>query len=995
MMRSIYEWSFVPGRMVLALALICAMMLPVATLGGDQLSDLASNDVYGASEERLQHRDSASMIDLAGKWRMAGQDPDMANPFGSGKARTLPKMDGWTWYDVSVPGSVRSGLLEAGAIKDPYWSDNAGKSIWTEKMAWWFSKSFTVPNQWAGRRVMIGFEGVDYYSSIWINGKFLGDHEGMYGGPVFDVTSLVRFGEPNEVVVQIHPGGTDEPGRVFKGYIFMKWHYLTDLSPRGIWRGARLVATGPVRLENPFVRIESANEKEAMLQITADVRNPGKAGKVTIDGTLSAENFRGTNQTFSFAATPPEGDGVVTYRMRVPNPKLWWPMELGRPNLYRLTLKVREDGKVSDSISTVVGIRTLSFEANPGIVPMSTGAGDQRRGGTGGNSAGLTLNNRFMCRINGKLISLRGAGGFGCHDFIYRFHDRKDAWFINAALSMNFNYIRVHGSGLIATDEFYNLCDRMGMLVSQEFMISNMGLSGTHPNVWRTQTVQSILRLRNHPSLFYWCGGNEFNPDNAADETKQTVDMFEESVRKYDGTRLFSRAAQYVNDPHYADQTGLYGGDKIAACSEYSGGYAGNILPERALRKFLPEEDAKRWPPVTKDPLDTCIPPDGLVGWDNTERGKFVFHTALTGRNPAWPGDLMLVLPQWALFGVPHTMDQAYEISQVSGGYATAYTMETFRSRWPTPSLYASWDYAPIWPMSLIWGPVDYYGNVLPCAYYYKRAQEPLHVLMQLDPKEHMKAPILGIDAFPKVFQTGAQVKGRVFVASDLRGSLGEHTATVEIFGSDLTLMHQETMKMSGIGAGPAALELGAVAWDIPATTRDQTALVCVTLRGPRAKVVSRSGYPIWISSKAEALIRDVAARRDYGPRLSEIKNAPTKLRLTAVSKSVSFAGKDYLPGGKQGSAKAVFDITNAGNRLAFHAGIEIANADCRYVCSDNYFVLMPGETKRVTFEIDRSTHPFYEYVKPDLIQPVGKHLRFTAKAWNAPEQSVSLPVAK
>ena len=84
------------------------------------------------------------------------------------------------------------------------------------------------------------------------------------------MTSLVRLGQPNEVVVQIHPGGTDEPGKVFKGYIFMKWHYLTDISPRGIWRGARLVATGPVRLENPFVKTRSAGEKEAVLEITAD-----------------------------------------------------------------------------------------------------------------------------------------------------------------------------------------------------------------------------------------------------------------------------------------------------------------------------------------------------------------------------------------------------------------------------------------------------------------------------------------------------------------------------------------------------------------------------------------------------------------------------------------------------------------------------------------------------------------------------------------------------
>ena len=398
------------AEMVFVLILICVMMLSAASQGGGQVSEPAGREkavtktldvLYGASEERLQDRGGGGVeIDLSGKWRMAGREADSANPFGSGKPRALPAMADWDWHEVSVPGSIRSGLLEAGLIDDPYWSDNAPKSIWTEKKAWWFAKSVVAPKEWAGRKVLLGFDGVDYYSSVWFNGKFIGDHEGMYGGPVFDVTSLVRPGQPNEVVVEIHPGGTDEPGKVFKGYIFMKWHYLTDLSPRGIWRGARLVATGPVRLENPFVRIESANDKEAVLRISADVRNAGGVGKVAINGTISPESFKGPKQSFSVTMELPRGDGVFTHRLRIANPKLWWPVGLGEPNLYRLTLKAGVNAKSSDGISTTFGIRTLVFEPNPGIEPA--------------------VNNRFMCRINGKLISMRGAGGFGAHDYLYR-----------------------------------------------------------------------------------------------------------------------------------------------------------------------------------------------------------------------------------------------------------------------------------------------------------------------------------------------------------------------------------------------------------------------------------------------------------------------------------------------------------------------------------------------------------------------------------------------
>ncbi len=953
-----------------------ALLIPA--FGGAQVKDIN----YGASVERLQAR--AGQIDLTGTWQMAGSDPDTANPFGSGRPRALPDMSDWKWHEVTVPGSVRSGLLEAQVIEDPYWDQNAGKSLWTEKKDWWFKKSVTVPKTWSGKHVLIGFDGMDYNSSVWFNGKFLGDHEGMYGGPAHDVTSLVRYGQPNEVIVQVHPGGTNEPGKSFKGYIFMKWHYLTDISPRGIWRGVRLVALGPVRLENPFVKVLSANDKEAELEITVDVHGDD-AGPATIEGTIAGENFRGGKQ--SFTVEVPRDANAFTYRLRVKNPKLWWPAGMGDPNLYRLTLSAGD----SDSVSTTFGIRTIEFGQNPGLKPMSYGAGDQRDTGL---SIEPTANTHFMCRINGRLISMRGAGGFGCHDQIYRFHDRKDAWFIKAALAMNFNFLRLHGAGLIGTDDFYDLCDRMGMMVWQEFMVSNMGLSGVHFDVWRTQTVQSILRLRNHPSLVYWCGGNEFNPDDTATENKKVVDMFEESLKTYDGTRPFSRAAQYVNDPHYNDQSGFYGGDKIAACTEYAGAYAGMIIGERSLRKFVPGEDAVRWPPVTQDELDTVLPPDALVGWDNSRKGPFVSHTALTGRLAGWIGDLMLILPQSILFGIPRTMQQAFDVTQMCGEYTNAYIIETFRSRWPTPSLYASWDYAPIWPMSVIWGPVDYYGVLQPSAYLYKRAQEPLHVLMQMDPVEHMKSGMM-MDAFPKVFEPGGDFKGRVYVVSDLDHSAGAHTVELQVFDQKLDLIRHSAMKLAGMERGPGSMLLGTFTWHIPASMSDQTALVCTSLRDGAGKLVSRSVYPIWISSQRARLLSDVATRRDDGPWLTEMQEAQTKLKITPVGERAVFSERDYLPGGRRHLARVTLDITNIGNRPAFHAGVEITNADCRYIFDDNYFTLMSGESRRITAEIDRSTEPFYDYVKPSLVQPVGKSIEVTARAWNAPAEVVSIPVAR
>jgi len=202
-------------------------------------------------------------------------------------------------------------------------------------------------------------------------------------------------------------------------------------------------------------------------------------------------------------------------------------------------------------------------------------------------------------------------------------------------------------------------------------------------------------------------------------------------------------------------------------------------------------------------------------------------------------------------------------------------------------------------------------------------------------------------------------------------------------------------MQMEGMGGGPASLSLGTFTWDIPPCMPNQTALVCVSLKNESGKLVSRSVYPIWVSSERSKLVNDIQARRDHGPWLTDLKKTPTKLRITPISKEASFSGKDYLPSGTQHCANVVLEVANIGNKPAFHTGIEITNADCRYICDDNYFMLMPGEIKRVTIEIDRSIQPFYEAVKPQLIQPVGSGLEFTASAWNAPAETVTMNVKR
>ncbi len=920
---------------------------------------------YGATEDRLRERaDIDSQIDLSGDWQLASRDPDPAHPFGDGEQRAIPDMTGWVWTTVSVPGSIRSCLFGAGQIADPYWSTNAADSRWVEAKEWWFRKSVTVPAAWSGRRVFLGFDGVDYYSSVWLNGTFLGDHEGMYGGPVKDVTSLVHFGQPNDLVVLIHRGGTDEPERIFKGFIFMKWHYQTDMSPRGIWSKARLVSTGGVRLEHPFVKTLSISQSAAELEVSVDAYNSGAPGPVTVSGSIAGANFTGGDQAFTIQADLPTGWKTLTYRLLVASPRLWWPHGMGDPNLYSLRLSATAGGSQSDAISARFGIRTIEVLNNPGLDPGSRFL--QYTNASRRNQPPLYP---FIMKINGKVISMRGAGGYSAHDQLYRFYTEKDRWFTRVAQALNYNFLRLHGAGMIGTDDFYNDCDEMGMMVWQEFMIANWELKQIRPEVWRTQVVQSIYRLRNHPSLVYWCGGNEFDTDSA--HNKPTVDMFERMLAQHDGTRPFTRSSPWGGDLHYANEN-TYDISNFAACSEYSGAFDGSIVQMRALSKFVPAADVTRWPPTTTEKLNLYLPSDVLQGWDNTQRGPFAFHTALTDRLPGWVGDMELVIPTWLYFGVPRSMEDAIEFSQIHNGLMTSYIMEAYRAHWPLPSLYVSWDYAPIWPMSITWGPIDYYGGVQPCAYYYKRGQEPLHVLMQY-----------GANSYPRAYAPGQQFEGKVYVVSDLDSAISDYTVSVSVLNAQLQRVTQSQFTLSNLAAGPSTAQVGTFSWQIPAGMTAQPMLVALFLKNSAGEIASRSVYPIWVTPEASAMMADPSIRRDRGPWLTQLKSAQTQFLISRVSQSVDFTGDE---------ATAVLDITNIGTKPAFNTGLEIEGADCRYICDDNYFYLLPLETKRVTVQINKGLHPFYEGVKPELIHPVGASLRFTVNAWNAPPVSTNIP---
>ncbi|HEX7956871.1 MAG TPA: glycoside hydrolase family 2 protein [Pyrinomonadaceae bacterium] len=393
-----------------------------------------------------------------------------------------------------------------GLVEDPFYRDNERKLQWVGKTDWEYRTTFNVTPALLRRgHLELVFDGLDTYATVYVNERPALEADNMFRTWRVNVKALLKpgantlrvlFRSPiNEVLPRMRslgyelPASNDQGEKTSPHTRKAPYQYGWDWGPRfvtsGVWRPVRLEAWDAARLADLHVFQNHLGEDAAQLTAAVEVESDGASDAVLVvedpaDGRVASR------QTVKLSA----GRNRFALKLSVPNPQLWWPAGMGPQKLYtlRARLLAGKGDRVSDELSTRVGLRTVELRRQP-----------DREGKS------------FTFVVNGVPVFARGANWVPADSFPERVTRERYRQLLESARDANMNMLRVWGGGYYEADDFYELCDELGLLVWQDFMFACSMYPGDEKFLAsvRAEAEDNVRRLRNHPSVALWCGNNE------------------------------------------------------------------------------------------------------------------------------------------------------------------------------------------------------------------------------------------------------------------------------------------------------------------------------------------------------------------------------------------------------------------------------------------------------------------------------------------------------
>lgn len=421
-------------------------------------------------------------IDLCGDWLLSG-----------GEFRRIP---------ARVPGCVHTDLLANRLIEDPFFADNEKKLMWIGETDWCYERDFTVDSDVLNsRRVILHCEGLDTLASVYINGDKIAEADNMFRTWEFDIKRYLRHGKNNIRIVfhsaipyirekagirKLWHGGIgqhriEDSNQIRKMQCNFGWDWGPMLVTCGIWRKIEIQAFNEARIEDLHI-IQEHYGNNVILNVNAELsEKPSKP----LYGRLELLFENRTVYENEWMITGKE----TTMSFEVPEPKLWWPNNMGPQNLYRVVFTVKGDGGVLDEAEKTIGLRTLKLITKP----------DQ-------------WGESFYFEVNSVPFFAKGANWIPADTFVTRITPDYYEKLLRDAANANMNMIRVWGGGIYEPDVFYDLCDRLGICVWQDFMFACSAYPAydrEYMSNVEKEAEDNVKRLRHHACLALFCGNNE------------------------------------------------------------------------------------------------------------------------------------------------------------------------------------------------------------------------------------------------------------------------------------------------------------------------------------------------------------------------------------------------------------------------------------------------------------------------------------------------------
>ena len=839
--------------------------------------ELSEWEVYGkggtkAVPKAAPAREGARQLLSGGDWKLQ-RAPQVAF---SGEEISNAAFDDAGWLVATVPGTVLGTYVDNGAVPHPNFADNQlfiSDSYF--RSDFWYRNVFQAHPDTPCQ--LLHFEGINYQAIVYLNGSFLGVVDGAFRTADFDVTGILADGENTLAVQIIHNlsyGTVKEQtaytpqsnGGILGGdnptmHATIGWDWIPTVRGRdiGIYDDVWLSYTGPVTIEDPFVRTELPlpDTTKATLFAQAVLVNHSDS---QVSGTL--EWSFGDLKVSQPVEMVSSEETVVFEPQTLENPRLWWPKGYGEQNLYPVSFRFIVDGEVSDTKEFQSGVRQMDYSMDE-YTPLQ------------GFQAAFEARNdaqRLSLYVNGRrFIGFGGNWGFPEHLLNYRAREFDAA--VKYHADMNFTMIR-NWVGMTGQRAFYEACDKYGIMVWQDFWLANPwdGPDPLDPDRFNLVAEEYVRRIRNHPSIGLYVGRNEGYPP-------EVIDSFLKEMIAQEHPGMC-----YI--PHSAT-------DGVSGGGPYNALKPAQYFRVRGRDKFhsemgMPavmnyENMVRAMGKEALKPVNTLAHPNPMYGLHDYTLGRLA--------NSAQQAESFNELIANA-FGEPADAKKFAELAQWVNydGYRAM-----FESRGEYRRGLLLWMSHPAWP-SMVWQTYDYYFEPIGAYFGCKKACEPLHIQLNL---------------------------------------LTRNVEVVNYHAGDRTGL---TARVSVLDMDGQALD----GYEVPVEVAEDSTAVLAALPVPddvtpvyyvKLELADAAGAPVstnfYVQGKEEGNLQALNGLGKASVKASMTGNGPWKVTLTNNGDVPALMLRLKLVSGRDG--EMVLPV----------------------IYSDNYFALLPGESRTIDIEAD------------------------------------------